>query len=321
MALCVVGSSVMAQGTREERSVARSMMEKGDEAFESARYDEALGLYRKADAIMGVATTRLAVALSLQKLGRCIEARTVARSVADMPRSPKERAALVEARQQAADLVKELDNAIPTLHLTGLEGKSELIIAVDGELVSDAQSGTHYELDAGVHSVEVNAPGFQPFRQNLTLREGDRKRLEVNLAPLESAEAPAVVQPPPPVAVEEPPAASPVSPVAYVGFSIAAVGVATGAVTGVLSLSKTSSAREQCDGNVCAEAARGDVDAAKSLATVSNISFGVGIVAAGIGLTSWMMRSGRESTSAQAAWVVDVSPLPDGRGVSFVGRF
>ena len=60
------------------------------------------------------------------------------------------------------------------------------------------------------------------------------------------------------------------------GIGVGGAGVIAGSVTGALSLSAVSSAKEQCDGNVCPAAAKSDADRGKVLGHASTVSFAVG---------------------------------------------
>ncbi len=73
------------------------------------------------------------------------------------------------------------------------------------------------------------------------------------------------------------------------GFGVAGVSVVLGSITGALSLSKTSSikASSACDGSVCNPSEDADLNSAKTMATVSTVSFvvaGVGAVVGIVGL-------------------------------------
>jgi hypothetical protein len=64
------------------------------------------------------------------------------------------------------------------------------------------------------------------------------------------------------------------------GFALAGLGVAVGAVTGLMTSSKATTVKPQCDSNICDPAAKSDLDSALTLATISTASF----IAAGVGL-------------------------------------
>jgi hypothetical protein len=83
----------------------------------------------------------------------------------------------------------------------------------------------------------------------------------------------------------------------WIGFGAGAVGIAAGSVTGLMSLSSAASAKERCDGNRCPPAAQDDIDASKSMATISNIAFAVGAVGVGVGV--WQLLTVKDPPDQQ----------------------
>jgi hypothetical protein len=75
----------------------------------------------------------------------------------------------------------------------------------------------------------------------------------------------------------------------YGGFGLAGAGVILGTITGIVSLSTTSSIKNSgnCVGDTCGPGAYGDISSAQAMATVSTVSFvaaAVGAVGGVIGL-------------------------------------
>lgn len=90
----------------------------------------------------------------------------------------------------------------------------------------------------------------------------------------------------------------------YGGFGVGVVGVAIGAVTGAMTLSKASDVEPQCANNICAPTAKDDLESANTLSTVSTIAFavgGAGILAGAIGLLL-PRRSSVTPTRGSLAW-------------------
>src|SRR5439155_26061089 len=71
------------------------------------------------------------------------------------------------------------------------------------------------------------------------------------------------------------------SPWFWVGVALTGVGVASGAVTGILSTQKASSVKKECFGTDCPPSAQSDIDGARATGTISTISF----IVAGVGAT------------------------------------
>ena len=92
----------------------------------------------------------------------------------------------------------------------------------------------------------------------------------------------------------EPAAKKSLAPV-YVAYGVGGAGLIVGSVTGALAMSKAS----DCPNKVCNT--QSDLDSAKSMATVSTISFGVGIAGVAVGTILLLTgKSSSESAPAQA---------------------
>jgi len=103
---------------------------------------------------------------------------------------------------------------------------------------------------------------------------------------------------------------------AYLGFGIAGVGVAAGAITGVVAYSRFENAKQNCDeaAKECGPAGRDDLAASKSWGLLSTAGFGVGI--AGLALGSYGLMTAKPSGRELP---VDVALVPG--QVAFHGRF
>ncbi len=148
--------------------------------------------------------------------------------------------------------------------------------------VPSAAWGTAVPVDPGDVELSATAPGYEKWSRTVEVEE--RKDLEVEVPQL-------VALPPPAKPKPKPPAKDPAEDddrqlkrtLAYVagGVGIAAVGV--GSYFGLRALSKGKESEDHCTDTLCS--ARGvELDEqASTAATVSNIAFGVGVVALGAG--------------------------------------
>lgn len=104
----------------------------------------------------------------------------------------------------------------------------------------------------------------------------------------DAAEAEEAVSAPETTATPEEGQKSKPSTLRLIGFGTAGAGVAAlggGLIVGILSQSKEKTALEDCISDVCPEATEGDLDSAKSMATVANILLISGGVLAATGVT------------------------------------
>ncbi len=296
--------SASAELSEAQKEVARAMMEEGDEAYDAGRYAHALESYRGADAIVGVPTTGLAVAFALEKMGKLREARETALRVATSKPVVGEPKMLADARVRATALALELEAAIPTLHIAVTHGPQaqRVTLAIDRTAVPSGVSAP-VPLDPGDHEYRLTAEGFRPVEGRVSLARNERRRIEHVLTPV----SPGVKAP----ANHSTPA------LVYLGFGLGAAGVLVGTTAGIVSLSKASKAKDQCDGTECWPEARSDADSAKRYATLSNVSFGIGLAGVGIGLAALLMPSTKGSPEPGRVRL-EVAPVHAGAGIRLV---
>ena len=108
----------------------------------------------------------------------------------------------------------------------------------------------------------------------------------------------------------------------YGGFGVGAAGVLVGSVTGALTLSKASGIKSDCEGNQCPPSREADGNSAKSLATVSNVSFAIGAIGIGVGIYGLLSgEGGREEAATTRPTGVRVRPVLGLGTVGIVGGF
>jgi hypothetical protein len=296
-----------AQPSAAEKTRAGQLMGQG-EAFEAAEsLESALTAYRHADEIMGVPSTRVAVARVLATLGRLIHAREVAAQVTRMPVTPQEPTAFVRARSEAARLVGDLDRRIPTL--TVVVTATAPVVTIDGVGVSSEEATM---LDPGPHSVSASAPGCHPVRQNVELAEGERRRISLELRPVPVP----TPKPPPPRHVPAPDRETPT--LAYVALGVGGLGIGAGAITGLMSISRAGQLKDECGGSVCPIARKQELEDAKTLGWVSNVGFGVGLIGVGVGVLA--LSASREQREGGARGTREVTLIGPGQ-IGIRGRF
>lgn len=281
-------SSVAWAQNAQDRESARQLLDRGDEQLEQGDLEGALASYRAAHELMHVPTTGLEVARISAKLGKLVEARDVALEVIRMPAAAREAKPFKVARAAAEDLARELATQIPTLRLelTPEAAADQASLEIDERSVPPAALGLGYALNPGRHRVQIAATGYRPVAQDITLRPGETKTLRVKLVLAPTAK---VQPPPPPEASPAPPPERSSTWPQWVGFSLGGAGLVAGTVAGILSLNRTRAAKEHCTGNLCTPEAEHDLNAAMTMANISNAGFGVAVLGASIGLTSYLL--------------------------------
>jgi hypothetical protein len=299
---------------------------------------EALELFRRAFALAPGPRVQAHMGLAEQAVGKWVEAERDIQAgleVRDEPWIVKNRGSLEKALAIVVD------------HLGWIEIKTEVTDAeiwINGAQLS-RHAGESIRVVAGTNVVEVRATGYLPAMRTLLVIPNTRMTESFELRSLPKPSPPAdpepaaspsaTTEPPPrPRATDAPtvPGTSRAdakvekhtSPLVYGSLVLGGVSIAIGSVTGIMSLSRAASAKKTCIGNACSEEARGDIDASKSLGTVSDVSLIVGGAGVAVGLVAWLLQSNRPvavSAKQPAPGVSEVAPVVGPRWMGIMGRF
>ena len=279
VALALGAATARAEPSAADKSRATQLMDDGFDYREKKDEQSALKAFGAADTIMNVPTTAIEVARSQAALGMLVEARDTAVRVTKMPVRAKEPPPFLQARKEAEQLLTDLGARLPSLQieLAGLKDGDSPEVRIDNEVVSADDLRSPRRLNPGSHRVVVKLGGEEKS-DSVTLAERETKTLSFDLGGGGSKKKDAG---------DEKPSSAP-KILMYGGFGLGVVGVGVGTVTGILSFSAVSSAKQSCVGNQCtASAAGGDVDRAKMLGNVSTVAFvlgGVGLATGVVGL-------------------------------------
>jgi hypothetical protein len=226
------------------------------------------------------------------------------------------------AQQRAAELDKRAPRLVVAVPANLPSGTTVL---KDGVEMPAALLGMTVPVDPGTVTLVVRAPGHAPIRFDVTLSEGQVRRIEVHpgevLPPAAAGEHPSgasTALAPGGGATDSGDAASSTATWRTAGFVTTGVGaaaLAAGAVTGILALSRAASYRNACgpsyacSDDASLQSARSAASDAKTFSTISTVTLIAGGVAAAAGLTIYFTH--RPSSQAGAAHGAD--------GVSGVG--
>jgi hypothetical protein len=325
VALLPPGPAVAADpGARES---ARRLVLEGD-AF-SAQQDHAAALdrYQQAYRLVHVPTVGIEVMKAQQALGKLVDANATALEVAALPKQPNEPAVFDRARLQAAQVGLRLGAMIPTLWIDLAPRGLAHEVEIDGKVPREEPP---YHLDPGLHEVRLSARGYEPLQLQVNLLEAERQTLTATL--FEEAQArPSASEP---TASGSDGAANDAAAamqaardrrgdagartLGWLGIGVAGLAAGVGSFAGISALQT----KPDCPANVCAPSQREDIDSSKRMGVVANVSFGVAIVAGGLGL--WQLLSHPEDGPERRAALPAGVSLGLGTGpfeLSLSGRF
>jgi hypothetical protein len=305
-----------------DKETARTLMNQGDDRFEAKDYPGALKAYQGADAIMHLPMTGVALARAQAAFGLLLEARDTALTVAHQPPQAGENPKYAESRAEARALADALSARVPSLDLKLSASPVGLVVSVDDVPLPAAALTLPRKVNPGKHVVTVRAPGFADARAEVTVAEGATLAVPLQLVAGAGTVAPPTTGPtampapvPVPLGPDAPGVSSPrkISPLVYVGFGIGGASLLAGAITGGLSLSKTSALAAECPHKMCPPSS--GFAAANTLANVSNATLGIGAAGVVTGIVGLVLSRGEARPAATA-----LTPVigPQGFGVAGV---
>jgi len=291
------GASEPSAGDRE---TARSLGTQGIQALNSLDYAAAERACGGAYALVKAPTVATCWARALEGLGRLVEARDVFVEVTHLPTRPDEPAVFTSAREAAATEAEALSKRVPTLTLvvSGAPETTPLRVTLDGVAVKPETVRLPRKVDPGSHTLTVSASGLAPATAHVTVAEGEERRVEVSLRPSSGGTGPGPAHS----------ATGTGSPavLALVAGGVGVVGLVVGVSAGVAGSSKHSTLSGECDNasGTCPPSAASDLDAFRSLRTVSTVGYVVGAlgVVAG-GVLFFAMPTPKESAASRGLYL------------------
>lgn len=164
----------------QDRAAARSLATQGAEAFTSGRFEEAIDLLGRAEAIVHAPTHLLLMARAQTRLGRLVAAKETYLRIVREELPPTAPSPFKKAQQDAREELAAVDPRIASLRIA-LEGAAgrKIVVKLNGQPVADALLGVHRPIDPGNHVVTVFPPGLSPMEQAISLGDGERKELKI----------------------------------------------------------------------------------------------------------------------------------------------
>ncbi|MBL8608606.1 MAG: hypothetical protein JNL38_14870 [Myxococcales bacterium] len=269
----------------EDVAAARDRLREGVVLRDRGELQPAIEKLRVAYTIIPTPVTAVELGKAYVLAGRILDARELFLSVRRIAVHPEETARSQSAREEAARAALELEPRIPSL-LVSLElakGATAAVTIDDAPVLVDALKDPR-KMNPGHHVVVARAGDGPEERAEVDLREGEVK--EIKLAP---RWVPPAVKPPPAAGTttERVVIRQAAHPSLWVGFSVAAVGLAATSAFTVFAFDRAN-ARDKCQEGYCPpNVMQGDIAEARGFATGATIGavvLGAGLVTGFIGV-------------------------------------
>ena len=274
---------------------ARSLGEKGDYAAACPKLEAS----QKLDPAVG---TQFNLADCYEHLGRTATAFALFEEVARIARA----AGKFERERSAKGRATALEPKLARVHLDVKATAPGLEIRIDDVATPRSAWAEPFPIDPGTHHVVASAPSHASWES--TIDAAESKLVEVSIPELVDTSA-HVAEAPAPVVVAPPPSLGTQKTVALVAGGIGVVGIAVGAVSGIIAVSKRSSAQSECPSDVYAfrcptESGTAAWNSATTAGNVSTVSFiAGGVLVAGAAVLWFTAPSSRVRAGASLSGV------------------
>jgi hypothetical protein len=282
----------------------------------SGRWADAAEKLRAVLAIRSSPKVRFTLGQAEEHVGRLSTAYdTYAQALADA-----EAARQTDVADTAGVALRSLGPRVPVVRVvvTG-EGASAATATIDDHAT---QPGEPVRVDPGAHRIAVSAPGARTVESTVTVAEGQRLDVSLQLqhegatiAAATSGSQPATGE------AEAAPATSsrpiPWRTIGLVTAGVGVLGMGVGTYFGFDAISKNNASNQSgCNGNTCTSGAYSTREDARSSATVSTVGFVVGGLLAAGGVSLWLLAP-RGDSALQVAPVA----LAGGGGLTVAGAW
>jgi hypothetical protein len=328
-ALSLAGMLLVSGASAQDSATAGALFEKGVADMEASHFDTACPAIEESQRIDPRPGTLFTLAECDAHWGKVASAAAqyqeyvdlVSRLTGEQQKRHKARADI--ARAQLA----KLKPTVPTLTLVlPADAPPGTFVTRNGEELKGAALGLPLPVDPGQYVIVTHVPGGAEHETKVSIQLGEAKRV-----PLEATKS--ATLPAPPVASTAPlePAPSADSQAeaergqahgngrktaAYVAGGVGVAGIVVGSVTGILVFSKKHTVTGNCTGASCSETGLDAANSGKTLATISDVGFGVGIAGLALGTILWLS-GGSESASAEHARTTSFQPMLVGTNGGF----
>ncbi len=318
--------------TAEERAGARAAAEAGADAFDAGRYEDAIELFRRAEAVVHATPHLLYIARAQAKLGRLVEAREGYLAIINEGLPPRANPVLAQTRKDAEQELDLLEPRIPQITVVVQGGKTDgLQVFMDDREVPSALVGIPRPVNPGAHEFYATAVGSESSRNMVTIKEGGQETVILTLRPSQAAAAPGPADSAPAQATAATPDSGPSGRqiIAYSALGVGAIGVGVGA----LFFAQANSLSNDADNTFaacnpgCTDAQVKDItaldDDAGSTRALSFVGLGVGVVGIATGVTLLLLgdSSSEDAASRSAELKPGVRPWVGLGSAGLSGRF
>jgi len=313
--------------TDEERAAARAAAGQGADAFDAAKWQEAVDLFSRAETLVHSPIHLLFIGRAQTKLGHWVKAYEAFNLIKREGAPANAPPAVKKAVEEAAAELAQLEPQLPYVAVSVKNPSGQVEVKMDGAVVPPALLGLMRPVDPGQHQFQASNGQASSEVVTAEVKPATRQNVELVLGAA-SAPIPVAAPPPeqnpaaPPPASDEPSKTNGLRIGSYAAFGVGAAGLAVGTVFLVQYLGTKDDADKICPTPSCppdkqAEQKSKDSDAA-SQGTLSVVGYAVGGAGIAAGVTLFIL----SNTSKKSAELEPgIRPYIGYQTAGVVGRF
>lgn len=301
-----------------DTATARELAQEANSALEQKDYQRAADLFGRAEKLHHAPTLLVGLARAYTGLGKYVEAREAYNKALREELPSNANPALKKAVEDAKLEVVALEDKIGWVTIQ-VEGAQEPKVTIDDQNVAVASLGVKRAVNPGVHVVRAIADGYKSAEASVEIEAGASKDVELKLEIDPNAKVSEDPKPDGGGAATSSGSPSTLQIVGFVGIGVGAAGLIVGAVTGGLAMGKHNELEDNCPDGQCPGSQRDNLDAFRTLGTVSTVGFVVGgvLAAAGIVLVIVAPSNDAGGDAADAAVELEIAPAHVGARLRF----
>lgn len=317
--------------TDEERAAARAAAGQGADAFDGGRWQEAVDLFTRAEAIVHSPIHLLYLGRAQLKLGQWVKAYENFNRIKREGAPANAPAAVKKAVDDASKELTQLEPQLPQVAAKVKNATADVEVQMDGTTIPPLLVGLMRPVDPGQHVFVAKTATAASESVTLDVQPSSRHTVELELKPLQAptpvtpVAAPPPVTTPAPVSVDSGTSSSGSNGLriaSYGALGLGVVGVGLGTVFLIQAGSTQKEADDLCPSEPCDPARKPQIDAkdddAASQRTLALVGYGVGGVALAAGVTLFIL-SGNQSERATSG--PSIQPYVGYRSAGITGTF
>ncbi|AKV01681.1 hypothetical protein AKJ09_08344 [Labilithrix luteola] len=285
------------EATPVQREQAQSRFLKGRDLYNQKKYDAAIVEMRASLDIVASPNTRLFIGRSLRDMGKTVAAYVeLGRAAVEARELARDDARYQKTAQAAADERAELEPKLGFVDVTIAHAAPNTTLRIAGDDVRPGGWSEPLPVLPGDSEIIVETPGRSPITRTVHLTAGKHESVAIDAGTEGDSSDGATAS-----VDASTRSGNKLRPIAYVAGGVAAVGLATFVVAGLMSNGTYSDLEAACGSKSCPPGHEDDISKGRTQQTIANVGLGVFVVGAAASVTLFVLSSSKQADTAATA--------------------